>query len=107
MKIRLLAASDIQEVVANFKKNKIAFYKNEFAGYITLKWCSQYRPFQDKNIPEIIDFNVLPNMRCRGIGSELLKIAEKAAAKKSNIVGLRVGLYADYGAAQKLYVKKG
>ncbi len=46
-------------------------------------------------------------MRCRGIGSELLKIAEKAAAKKSNIVGLRVGLYADYGAAQKLYVKKG
>lgn len=105
VKIRLLAESDVQEVVANFKRNNwpkppstfetylkeqglgeriawIAFYQNEFAGYITLKWCSEYRPFQDKNIPEIIDFNVLPNMRCRGIGSELLKIAEKEAAKK-------------------------
>lgn len=54
-----------------------------------------------------MDFNVLPVMRNKGIGSALLEIAEKEAAKKSAIVGLGVGLYADYGAAQKLYVKRG
>ncbi|MGL9725252.1 MAG: GNAT family N-acetyltransferase [Wolbachia sp.] len=79
------------------------FYNNEFAGYVTLKWCSEYKSFQDKSISEIMDFNVLPLIRNRGIGSALLKIAEKEAAKKSDIVELGVGLYADYGTAKILY----
>ncbi|OAM00701.1 GNAT family N-acetyltransferase [Wolbachia endosymbiont of Dactylopius coccus] len=54
-----------------------------------------------------IGINVLPLMRNRGIGSTLLETAEKEAAGKSDIVGLGVGLYADYGAAQKLYIKRG
>ena len=76
-------------------------------GYVTLKWHSDYKVFQDKNIPEINDLNVLPNYRKRGIGSQLLEIAEKAAFEKSDMVGLGVGLYADYGAAQQLYIRKG
>lgn len=51
--------------------------------------------------------NVLPAFRRRGIGSQLLEVAERTAAAKSNQVGIGVGLYADYGAAQKLYVKRG
>jgi GNAT superfamily N-acetyltransferase len=85
----------------------IASYNNEFAGYVTLKWRSEYEPFQDRGIPEIMDLNVLPLMRNRGIGSTLLETAEKEASGKSDIVGLGVGLYADYGAAQKLYIKRG
>ncbi|WP_250295224.1 GNAT family N-acetyltransferase [Wolbachia endosymbiont of Oedothorax gibbosus] len=73
----------------------------------TIKWRSKYKPFHDKGIPEIMDLNVLPLMRNRSVGSTLLGVAEKEAAKKSDIVGLGVGLYADYGAAQKLYVKRG
>lgn len=46
-----------------------------------------------------------------GIGSLLLDTAEKAAATKSEVVGIGVGLYAGadggYGAAQRLYVKRG
>ncbi|WP_341808391.1 GNAT family N-acetyltransferase [Wolbachia endosymbiont (group E) of Neria commutata] len=72
-----------------------ASHNDEFAGYVTLKWCSEYKPFQNKSIPEIMDFNVLPVMRNKGIGSALLEVAEKEAAKKSAIVGLGVGLYAD------------
>lgn len=41
----------------------------------------------------------------------LLDIAEKIAASKSDVVGIGVGLYGGsdggYGAAQKLYVRRG
>lgn len=72
----------------------VAFIDNKFAGYITLKWQSLYQSFKNQNIPEIIDLNVLPAFRKRGVGSMLLNIAEKEAATKNNIVGLGVGLYA-------------
>ncbi len=45
------------------------------------------------------------------IGSLLLDTAEKEVAIKSQIIGIRVGLYTGedggYGAAQRLYVKLG
>jgi len=89
----------------------VAYFKGEFAGYITLKWQSLYPSFKAQNIPEISDLNVLPAYRKMGIGSLLLDTAEKAAATKSEVVGIGVGLYAGedggYGAAQRLYVKRG
>lgn len=89
----------------------VAFVEQTFAGYITLKWQSLYPYFTSQNIPEIIDLNVLPQFRNQGIGSDLLDIAEQEAAKKSNKVGIGVGLYAGedggYGAAQRLYMKRG
>ena len=85
----------------------IAQLDNAFAGYVTLKWHSEYPYFKEHNIPEIKDLNVLPNFRNRGIGSALLDIAEKAAFEHSDKIGIGVGLYPDYGAAQRLYVKRG
>ena len=89
----------------------VAHFKGEFAGYITLKWQSQYPSFKAQNIPEIMDLNVLPSFRKMGIGSLLLDCAEKEAATKSQIIGIGVGLYAGpdggYGAAQRLYIKRG
>ena len=84
----------------------VAHVKGEFAGYVTLKWQSQYPSFKAQNIPEIMDLNVLPVYRKIGIGSLLLDAAEKEAATKSECVGIGVGLYAGedggYGAAQRL-----
>ncbi|NDB82883.1 MAG: GNAT family N-acetyltransferase [Alphaproteobacteria bacterium] len=89
----------------------VAHVKDEFAGYITLKWQSGYPSFKEQNIPEIMDLNVLPSFRKMGIGSLLLDTAEKEAATRSKVVGIGVGLYAGedggYGAAQRLYVKRG
>lgn len=89
----------------------VAHFKGEFAGYVTLKWQSQYPSFKAQNIPEIMDLNVLPAYRKMGIGSLLLDIAEKEAATKSDKIGIGVGLYAGedggYGSAQRLYVKRG
>ncbi len=130
IKIRLLEEQDICKIVAKFRENDwikpaltfetyleeqqlgeriawVAECNSEFAGYVTLKWCSEYKSFQDKNIPEVMDLNVLPKFRNRGVGSVLLETAEKEAEKRNDAVGLGVGLYADYGNAQKLYVKRG
>lgn len=85
----------------------VAFQEGTFVGYITLKWHSAYAPFQKQGIPEIVDLNVLPKFRKQGIGSKLLDLAETEAQKKNSIIGIGVGLYADYGAAQRLYAKRG
>ncbi len=85
----------------------IAWLGDEFAGYVTVVWASGYPPFRDAAIPEISDFNVLPHLRRRGIGSRLLDEAERRIAERSAIAGIGVGLYPDYGAAQRLYVKRG
>jgi ribosomal protein S18 acetylase RimI-like enzyme/NTP pyrophosphatase (non-canonical NTP hydrolase) len=85
----------------------VAFHQKSIAGYVTLKWESTYPSFRDQNIPEIKDLNVLPPFRNQGVGSKLLDQAEEAARKERPYVGLGVGLYKDYGAAQRLYVKRG
>ena len=89
----------------------IAQANDQLAGYVSLLWISQYVPFANCNIPEIVDLNVLPTFRNQCIGSKLLEVAEKEAATKSDQVGLGVGLYGGpdggYGAAQRLYVNRG
>ncbi|MDI9638518.1 GNAT family N-acetyltransferase [Kamptonema cortianum] len=85
----------------------VVFKDNDFAGYVTLKWHSDYLPFREQNIPEISDLNVLPKFRKQGLASALLDRAEIEAFKKSPIVGIGVGLSSDYGDAQKLYIKCG
>ena len=85
----------------------VAFVKGEFAGYLTICWHSLYEPFRKENIPEIVDFNVLPQFRQQGIGTQLLDKAENEIAKVSSVAGIGVGITPDYGAAQRLYVLRG
>lgn len=132
--IRLFTESDIPGIVDSFYKANwtkpislfetylqesqweervvwVALLDNSYVGYVTLKWKSSYAPFANLNIPEIMDLNILPPFRTKGRGSSLLTIAEKEASKKSDVVGLGVGLYggddSGYGPAQRLYVTKG
>jgi len=85
----------------------VAFIEDRFAGYLTICWTSNYEPFQEEKIPEIVDFNVLPEFRRQGIGTKLMDKAESEIAKVSSIVGIGVGLTPDYGAAQRMYVLRG
>jgi GNAT superfamily N-acetyltransferase len=85
----------------------VAFVDEIFAGYVTVQGESHYPPFQEANIPEIVDFNVLPHFRRQGIGSRLMDEAEQSVAQRSPVVGIGVGMYADYGSAQRMYVKRG
>jgi len=78
-----------------------------FSGYVTLLFESHHGEFEAIGAPEIADFNVLPAYRNRGIGSALMDAIEEEAQSKNSIVGIAVGLTADYGAAQRMYVKRG
>lgn len=51
----------------------LAFEKTYFAGYVTLTKKSSYLPFKKNRIPEIMDLNVLPPFRNKGIGSLLIE----------------------------------
>ncbi len=97
----------LKEQKANERYIWVAYQQDQFLGYITLKVHSEYLPFAKKRIPEIKDLNVLPNYRNQGVGSALMKKAEEKAAAYSMQVGIAVGLTADYGNAQRLYVKSG
>lgn len=83
----------------------VATIDGAYAGYVTVRWQSPYESFN--GIPEIQDFNVLPKLRRRGIGSALMDAAEALVAERSAVVGIGVGLYPDYGQAQRMYVRRG
>lgn len=85
----------------------VAQLDGAFAGYVTIVWESDYAPFRNEGIPEICDFNVLKKFWRRGVGTALMDDAERRIAERSPVAGIGVGLTADYGAAQILYVKRG
>ena len=64
-------------------------------------------PIAEDHIPEIADLNVMPNARRRGAASALMDAAEHHASSTSREVCVGVGLYNDYGPAQRLYTRRG
>ena len=95
---RLLAAEDIQPIASAFaaigwdkpaaqyerylaeqqrgeRVVLVALLEGAFAGYLTIVWASGYPPFRDASIPEIVDFNVLPRARRRGIEPQVTWVA--------------------------------
>lgn len=76
-------------------------------GYVTLIKETEHGPFAGKGLPEVADFNVFEPYRRQGIGAALMDAAESAAAAFSDIITIGVGMYRSYGAAQRMYVKRG
>lgn len=130
VRVRLMATADVASVAAAFAAQ--GWYKpqeqymryleesdqgqrvvllaergGEFAGYVTVVWESDYPPFLAAGIPEIVDFNVLIKFQRQGVGTALLDEAERRIAERSEVGGIGVGVTADYGAAQVLYVRRG
>ncbi len=97
----------LQEGRVGKRTNLVAEYKGEFAGYVTVVWNSEYPPFLEAGIPEIVDFNVLIKFRRLGIGTALMDEAERRISLQTPVAGLGVCLHSDYGAAQVLYTKRG
>ena len=89
------------------RKVIVAEIGGEVAGYTTLFSGADHGPFAGKNIPEIVDFNVLIKYQGKGIGNKILDVAENLAIETSDVVTLGVGLHHGYGSAQRIYVKRG
>lgn len=95
------------EQTAGLRVFMLATVHERVGGYLTLSWDAEYPPFREAGLPEIQDLKVVPTLRRRGIGSQLLRHAEELAAGRSNAVGLSVGVYEGYGPAQRLYATRG
>lgn len=86
----------------------LAFQGGHVVGYGTLLWRSDYPPFSEAGIPEINNLVVAQAARGSGIATAMIgRFEQLAASKGRSAIGLGVGLYADYGAAQRLYVRLG
>ena len=67
----------------------------------------QHAPFIERGVPEIADLNVMPDSRRRGAATAMLDVAEAHASSTSAEAGIGVGVYDDYGPAQRLYTGRG
>jgi GNAT superfamily N-acetyltransferase len=77
-------------------------------GYVGLLWRSHYPPFAEAGVPEISDMVVAASWRRRGLGERMIAVCEaRARAAGCRTMGIGVSLYADYGAAQRLYARLG
>lgn len=77
-------------------------------GYGSLLKHSEYPPFKKHGIPEIQDVWIFEEERHKGFGSILIRHLEKLAENDGHrMIGIGVGLYRDYGSAQKLYFHMG
>jgi GNAT superfamily N-acetyltransferase len=76
-------------------------------GYLGVVWRSDYQPFRDSGIPEIVDLNVLPRHRRQGLGTALLDAAEATVASRTPVAGIACGVSATYAPAMLLCLKRG
>jgi GNAT superfamily N-acetyltransferase len=77
-------------------------------GYGNLLWSPGYEPFRAADIAEINNLGVDIKVRKRGVCTALIRHFEDRARDAGKpVMGIGVGLYPDYGPAQRLYVKLG
>lgn len=81
---------------------------HEILGYGSLLRKPECPFFAQKNIPEINAIWIDEYHRRKGFGTALIKWLENLASQEGyNEIGIGVGLYKDYGPAQKLYFQLG
>lgn len=85
----------------------VASAGDDYVGHCKVDFRPEYAHFSKNRIPEIQDLYVIAPFRCQGVGSALLDVAETTIAELSKVAGIGVGLYADYGSAQRLYTRRG
>lgn len=133
LKIEILQSKDLHEIVERFSfpwtsseatKAKWETYLSEqtagdriaclarlegrLIGYGSLLKDSKYPSFKSSGIPEIHDVWISEEYRGHGFGKQLICHLEKLSQKENYpSVGLGVGLYKDYGRAQRLYIQLG
>ncbi|MBA3236993.1 MAG: GNAT family N-acetyltransferase [Parachlamydiaceae bacterium] len=99
---------NLKEQDEGIRLSCIVEYQNKIAGYGNLLRYSEYPLFRDKKIPEINDVWIYDQYRKKGFGTCLINHFEKLAqGEHYTQIGIGVGLYQDYGAAQKLYFELG
>src|SRR5262245_41773233 len=80
--------------------NRVTFVAcagEEIVGYTNLVWMSDYKPFQEMDIPEINNMHVLDKFQKQGIGTALIQESENIALRHGKEdIGIGFGLTSDY-----------
>lgn len=85
----------------------VAEREGQVLGYTMLLPKGRGGPYRTFGYPEVSDFNVFIRYQRKGIGSRILDAAETYAKNLSDRITLGVGLHSGYGAAQRMYIKRG
>ena len=80
--------------------------QDEVVGIVTVRWRSNNPALG--GIPLVHQISVAPEHRGDGIATRLMDAAENLARAKGHPrIGITVGLFAEYGPAQRMYARRG
>jgi len=97
-----------QENIDGKRVTLVALLDGRVVGYTNVIWESDYESFRRQGIPEVNDMNTVTSHRRNGIGTRMLKAAERLVQQTGRrAIGIGVGVTPDYAIAQKLYPKLG
>jgi len=101
-------ADRLRKTEDNEQVTLVALIEGQAVGYGSLVWTPDYSSFAEAGIPEVHDVVTAKRYRGQGVATKIIHQLERAAVAKGRcVVGIGVGLYADYGAAQRLYTRLG
>jgi hypothetical protein len=83
----------------------LGYEAGRLAGIVTIRWHSRYPPFRERGIPLIQYIEI--RYEDRGRDGQMLERAEQEIAWRSPLAGLCVGIFKEYGPAQRLYARRG
>ena len=86
----------------------IAVHGHEVIGYVAILWESNYAGFRSRGIPLVHQVAVAGPFRRQGVATLLMDAAEQLARDRGiATLGITVGLFDEYGPAQRLYGRRG
>ena len=86
----------------------IATSGSEAVGYVAIVWESSYAGFRSRGIPLVHQIAVSEPWRRRGVATLLMDAAEQLARDRGIAsLGITVGLFDEYGPAQRMYGRRG
>jgi len=86
----------------------IATDGSDVIGYVAIVWESDYAGFRNRGIPLVHQIAVAGPFRRRGVATLLMDMAEQLARDRGiATLGITVGLFDEYGPAQRMYSQRG
>jgi GNAT superfamily N-acetyltransferase len=86
----------------------IATSGSDAVGYLAIVWEPSYTGFQSRGIPLVHQIAVGGPWRRRGVATLLMDAAETVARDRgTSTLGIAVGLFDEYGPAQRMYARRG
>jgi GNAT superfamily N-acetyltransferase len=86
----------------------VALHDHQAIGIVTILWEPDYAGFRDRGIPLVHQIAVAGPYRRQGVATLLMGAAEDLARSRGiAALGITVGLFDEYGPAQRLYALRG